>query len=524
MVDGPAGPHAVGIGLYAVPGRTIAPIQDQLAHERNVFDERNTDFKENRWHVEPTLEGLGCAAHAGPVSALGHPVGLVVQIFLAPFTAQRDVEAGGGERRRQAVAAEIGRDMAGHHMLVRAAARRACLCQVIGHVFGDRAVLEDVPGHTVRVGTAQRRAAGDIPAHGVVDRIQGAVDPAGRQAVHEFAQRAHLGVLVRQIVAPDIGNLAPQPEHAAIRGVVQIILAITALDAAPADIHILDILLRQAVLATQGLKLLIGQKRIAAVQIPLPEERARGSNLGGGAVVHEHQFGIGLDVFVQVVMSKGAGGPARIGPLKVIRGRVVVGATVPVRELVSLDLIEERRPRIISGPDLAGAEVGKQALGDRARADALVKTGCQIATGVIPVAQENLSAVTPGRVGGDVAAIAQVFAQDERDVGQLAVRGGVVGNAIALAGDQFFQGAIVIIVLMLTELIIQLDTLEIVDQDEVDHPGDRIRTIGHRGAAGQDIDALEQRARNLVDILVAGPSPGRAGRHAAAVDQHQGAR
>ena len=224
-------------------------------------------------------------------------------------------------------------------------------------------------------------------------------------------------------------------------------------------------------------------------------------------------------------MGKGAGGPARIGPLKVIRGRVVVGPAVPVRELVSLDLIEERWPRIISGPDLAGAEVGKQALGDRARADAPLKIGAQIATGVIPVAQENLSAVTPGRVGGDIAAIAaQVFPQDERDVGHLAVRGGVVGNAIALTGNQFFQGAVVIIVLMLAELIIQLDALEIVDHDEVDHAGDRIRTIGHRGAAGQDIDALEQSARNLVDILVAGPSPGRAGRHAAAVDQHQGAR
>ena len=187
MVDGPAGPDAVGIGLNAVPGRAVAAIDDQLVDKRDVLDERNTGFKENRRYVEAALEGLPCTAKAGPVTALAPEVGLVFQVFLAPLDAQGDVDAGGGKRRYQAVAAEVGRDLAGHYMLIRAAAGRVRSGDVVGHLFGDRAVLKDVPGDAARVGTAQRGPAHDIPAHGVVHRIQGAVDPAGRQIVDIFA-------------------------------------------------------------------------------------------------------------------------------------------------------------------------------------------------------------------------------------------------------------------------------------------------------------------------------------------------
>ena len=162
----------------------------------------------------------------------------------------------------------------------------------------------------------------------------------------------------------------------------------------------------------------------------------------------------------------------------------------------------------MAGRDLAGAEVGKQALGNRGRAHAPIKLGGQIAAAVIAVAQINLSAVAPGRVGGDIAPVAQVFAQDDRHVGQLAVGRGVVGHLIALVGDQPLEAAVVVVVLVLAELIIDLDALEIVDQDEVDHAGDRVRAVGHRGAAGQHVDALEQGAGYLVDVLVAGPAPG----------------
>ena len=58
----------------------------------------------------------------------------------------------------------------------------------------------------------------------------------------------------------------------------------------------------------------------------------------------------------------------------------------------------------------------------------------------------------------------------------------------------------VVIVLVLAELVIELDALEIIDHQEIDHPGHGVGAIGRRGAAGQHLDALDQRAGDLVDV------------------------
>ena len=63
----------------------------------------------------------------------------------------------------------------------------------------------------------------------------------------------------------------------------------------------------------------------------------------------------------------------------------------------------------------------------------------------------------------------------------------------------------------------RLDTLEIVARDEVDDAGDRIGTVGGGRAAGQRIDPLDQRERNVVEIDAA-IEIGR--RDAVAVEQH----
>ena len=81
---------------------------------------------------------------------------------------------------------------------------------------------------------------------------------------------------------------------------------------------------------------------------------------------------------------------------------------------------------------------------------------------------------------------------------------------------------VTIVVLVLAELVVQLDALEVVNHQEVDHTGDRIRPVGGRGAAGQHLNVLDQRARNLIDIGTDSPLQRRAGRQAPAVDQYQG--
>ena len=70
-------------------------------------------------------------------------------------------------------------------------------------------------------------------------------------------------------------------------------------------------------------------------------------------------------------------------------------------------------------------------------------------------------------------------------------------------------------------LVVDLDAFEVLFHDEVDDPGDRVRTVGCGGAAGQDLDPFDQRAGHLVDVRrqrenITEP-------HAVPVGQNQGA-
>jgi len=49
-------------------------------------------------------------------------------------------------------------------------------------------------------------------------------------------------------------------------------------------------------------------------------------------------------------------------------------------------------------------------------------------------------------------------------------------------------------------LAIDLNTLKVLLEDEVDDASDRIRSVGGRGAAGHHVDPLDQRHRNLIDV------------------------
>src|SRR5690606_34931317 len=80
----------------------------------------------------------------------------------------------------------------------------------------------------------------------------------------------------------------------------------------------------------------------------------------------------------------------------------------------------------------------------------------------------------------------------------------VVASAVALLGEAI--------------LATHDNTVEVVAQVEVGHAGKGVRTVHRRGAAGDDIDAVEQEGRNGVEV----GDLRRIEEHvAAAVDQHQ---
>ncbi|WBY07890.1 hypothetical protein PIB19_21980 [Sphingomonas sp. 7/4-4] len=88
------------------------------------------------------------------------------------------------------------------------------------------------------------------------------------------------------------------------------------------------------------------------------------------------------------------------------------------------------------------------------------------------------------------------------------------------AGGEVRRILTVVALLGNARLGIELHAFEILAVDEVDHTGDGIRTVYRRGAAGQHVDPLDERARDhrQVDLRRAR----HAGDDAAAVDQHQG--
>ena len=69
------------------------------------------------------------------------------------------------------------------------------------------------------------------------------------------------------------------------------------------------------------------------------------------------------------------------------------------------------------------------------------------------------------------------------------------------------------------QLAVEADTGEVGVHDEVHDAGDGVRTVDRRGAAGEHVDALDDRRRDEVEIGDRGG--GIAGDEATAVDQHE---
>ncbi len=152
-----------------------------------------------------------------------------------------------------------------------------------------------------------------------------------------------------------------------------------------------------------------------------------------------------------------------------------------------------------------------------ARAEAVQRAGGEVALRL----QQRVFLLVADEDHGIALAVGEVAAHQQVDVLDLGVGALVAGHREVAAVCRV--GGRTAVLLVVVELVVAFDlnALEVVVHDEVDHAGHGVRAVDGRCAAGQDFDALDQRGRDLVQVG-RGVAWG-ACRQAAAVDQHQGA-
>ena len=170
-------------------------------------------------------------------------------------------------------------------------------------------------------------------------RVENGVDRAltalQDEAVQRAAREVPLRVLRARVVVPVLRDCAADADHTAEPGVVEGILAATALDIAAPDQHGNGLIRRAG--ASDRRPLLRAQHRIVAIDVErlLTDELAAGRDLGGRLVVIEHQLCVDIGVLGELVMPQGAEAVARVGTLVVIGRPVVVqvvgGRTAGIR-------------------------------------------------------------------------------------------------------------------------------------------------------------------------------------------------
>ena len=518
VVDGPAAADAEGVGGHAVVVVRIAvgEVQREFLDARPALHQRHVRLEERLGHLVAAAHRIGGAALAGAFAVAEAFIRVEVHVVVAAFDAEGHRHAGIGRRRREL---QIASHVGGDDGLVRGAAGEQRQHDVVQRRLGDAALLEDVPRHAVRVRPVDHGAADDfasLVAHG----IERTADLGGAQVVQIGVLHAHFGADEGGVVAPIGVQIAAKAHHAAERRVAQILLSVAALDVAPADPEgVAHVVAGEADAAADGLELVIGEEGVAAVDAAGDEEGTGGRDLRHGAVVHVHQLRVRLHHVVDGVAGEGAEGVLLVRALVVVERAVVEGLALARHEAVALhDVVHER---LRAEHRIGRAEVGEAALGNRRAAEAELGAVGEGAGAVVAVALPHRFHVAVGGVGGDVAAaVVQIAAQDQRQIGRLAVGDAAGGGRIASVLHDLAPVASVVVVVVAAVLVVHAEALEVVLHEEVDDAGDRVRTVGGGGAASQHFDAADEGARNLVDVRAAGLQR-RADRQPAAVHQHQ---
>ena len=281
LVDGPAQTDTVGIGslTVVVVGVAVAAIQHDLLSPVLAFHQRYAGFHKALFHVIAAVHRLGGTTLASAQAQAVTLVGAEAHALLAVFNTDNHIDAVIRPGQLDPVVPQGTLNIGRGNGLLSVAVRVQGNGQVINLLLGDGAFLEHVIRHTVGVVTVQRRLTDDFAAVRIDHRVQGALDVVDIEVILVGVGVIHPGVLEVTVVAPGVIDFATQAEHTTESVVLELVLAVAALDIPLAEVGRLDVVLGEPVLAAEGLELLVGHEGIATGYIGVVEERSRGRYL-----------------------------------------------------------------------------------------------------------------------------------------------------------------------------------------------------------------------------------------------------
>ena len=286
-------------------------------------------------------------------------------------------------------------------------------------------------------------------------------------------------------------QVAAQAEDAAIAFVVGVIVPRTASRIAQRDDHRSALRVGEA---DRGADLVAFGRRQIGVRA-IDAERHREGRGGRQAdvrlVAHEHEFAIDFGGVGKFEVGEQIGVDTLVGRLQIVGVAVVeavgtaIGAQAVPRRSIEREAATHRTRRGIGELKLCGRRRARQRAGV-AGGGGVEVAGRKVAGGGAdavdrPIADE----------GGDVAATAgEVLAERQRYALLAAVLVvAAIGRGAGGAGDA--ADRIVVGVREQTRSGIELETVEVALQDEIDDAGERVRAVDCRRAAGDDVDALD---------------------------------
>ena len=538
----PVGRNFVSIGLYVggVVGVTVSYFQTQVLSTRLAADQRDAGFGEHFLNRQSTGNRQGRTALTSAFTVLEARVRRVVQGFTTAFQTHNNGNAAISSRQFYAVIGQVASYVAGQDFLVGSTASEQRQYQVIDCFLSYATFLEDVPRHTVWIGAVQNGLTYRV-AVGVGTNVQRATDTGRGHVVQVGLLETNLGVLAIYVVSPVVVDIAANTEHATESGVTHVVLTGTAFNVTTADVdgarsggdvtgirvsvnnlevaH--ELIFGQAVRATDRVKLLVGQERVATEQVVGYEESTGRSNLCNGTVVCVHYLGVSGGVVVDVVVTEGAHGPALVRTLEVVQRAVVIQAAEIGKAVAVYAVVEAA-----GGVAFVGAEVSEATprySGGATAAEGIGATG-QCTAAVVTVGLQYRVNFAVVSVSSNVAAaVIQVGTHDHGEIIGFAIGNAAVGYVKTFGSYQVLDFAVVVVVLVDAGLGFEANTFEVVHHDEVHNAGNRVRTVGSRRATGQNFYTLNQSAWDLVKVRAGTTSQRRASRHTTAVDQNQGA-
>ena len=414
----------------------------------------------------------------------------------------------------------------------------------------DAADVPDVPRHASRSGLVDRRGADRAADRHAGDHALGRIGSCRRirndvQRVDDLllAEEVALDVFRRReadlavhVVGPRVVDLALGAEHLADRVLRVVVLAAAAFHVTTTDVgleavggsaRVLRLVLGERGRVAERRLLRRGEQRVRAAdrEHRLAEEGPRRAVLRLRGVPREHRLRIDVHVVVHVVVQERAGRVALCRPLEVAQRAVVVrvGQAVVRAEVVRrlVNRVVDHRGRMTTNLSERIEPTGAAGARTAAMRGSVQFVAVERAGRVIELLADGGALVKVREVRGRVAlAVREVRTGNERDLLLDAGVDGARGQRHVAGRQEREVGGIVVLVLVEAVVGIQLDALVMRVHHEVDDAGDGVGAVHRGGAAGQNVSALNQVRRDLVDVRLGREAEGGARGHAAAVDQH----